>query len=63
MMKTILPALAHAVVFDGKGAGDPVVSLEGIQSQLQVCTNTIFFCANYMSGEFELVHEPSEPIR
>ncbi|XP_034592863.1 DNA ligase 6 isoform X2 [Setaria viridis] len=35
MMKTILPALAHAVVFDRKCAGDPVVSLEGIQSQLQ----------------------------
>ncbi|KAL6845272.1 hypothetical protein ACP4OV_024767 [Aristida adscensionis] len=35
MMKTILPALAHAVVFDRKCATDPVVSLEGIKSQLQ----------------------------
>ncbi|CAL4962037.1 unnamed protein product [Urochloa decumbens] len=35
MMKTILPALAHAVAFDRKHAGDPVVSLEGIKSQLQ----------------------------
>ncbi|KAJ1284834.1 hypothetical protein BS78_03G235400 [Paspalum vaginatum] len=35
MMKTILPALAHAIVFDRKRAADPVVSLEGIKSQLQ----------------------------
>ncbi|CAO2178735.1 unnamed protein product [Urochloa humidicola] len=35
MMKTILPALAHAIVFDRKYAGGPVVSLEGIKSQLQ----------------------------
>nr|CAB3473928.1 unnamed protein product [Digitaria exilis] len=35
MMKTILPALAHAVVFDRRYAGDPVVSLEGVKSQLQ----------------------------
>ncbi|XP_066312342.1 DNA ligase 6 isoform X3 [Miscanthus floridulus] len=35
MMKTILPALAHAVVFDRNCAADPVVSLEGIKSQLQ----------------------------
>ncbi|WVZ69258.1 hypothetical protein U9M48_018071 [Paspalum notatum var. saurae] len=35
MMKTVLPALAHAIVFDRKHAADPVVSLEGIKSQLQ----------------------------
>lgn len=35
MMKTILPALAHAVVLDGKCATDPVVSLEDMKSQLQ----------------------------
>ncbi|KAL6614720.1 hypothetical protein ACP70R_036990 [Stipagrostis hirtigluma subsp. patula] len=35
MMKTILPALAHAVVFDRKCATDPVVALEGIKPQLQ----------------------------
>lgn len=35
MMKTILPALAHAVVFDRNCAADPAVSLEGIKSQLQ----------------------------
>nr|CAB3477970.1 unnamed protein product [Digitaria exilis] len=35
MMKTILPALAHAVVFDRRYAGDPVLSLEGVKSQLQ----------------------------
>lgn len=35
MMKTILPALAHAVVLDGKCAKNTVVSLEGIKSELQ----------------------------
>jgi hypothetical protein len=35
MMKTILPALAHAVVFDRKCAGGPLVSLEAIKTQLQ----------------------------
>ncbi|PAN29161.2 hypothetical protein PAHAL_5G202700 [Panicum hallii] len=35
MMKTILPALAHAVVFDRKCAGDPLVSLEAIKTQPQ----------------------------
>ncbi|XP_062206534.1 DNA ligase 6 isoform X2 [Phragmites australis] len=35
MMKKILPALAHAVVFDRKCAIGPVVSLEGIKPQLQ----------------------------
>ncbi|RLN24176.1 DNA cross-link repair 1 protein isoform X3 [Panicum miliaceum] len=35
MMKTILPALAHAVVFDRKCVGDPLVSLEAIKTQLQ----------------------------
>lgn len=35
MMKTILPALAHAVVLHGKCATGPVVSLEGVKSQLQ----------------------------
>uniref|UniRef100_A0A0E0FRC8 DNA ligase n=1 Tax=Oryza nivara TaxID=4536 RepID=A0A0E0FRC8_ORYNI len=35
MMKTILPALAHAVVIDGKYSNSPVLSLEGIKPQLQ----------------------------
>lgn len=35
MMKTILPALAHAVVLHGKCATNPVVSLDGLKSQLQ----------------------------
>uniref|UniRef100_A0ACD5VPR6 Uncharacterized protein n=1 Tax=Avena sativa TaxID=4498 RepID=A0ACD5VPR6_AVESA len=35
MMKTILPALAHAVVLHEKCAINPVVSLEGVKSQLQ----------------------------
>ncbi|CAM0882158.1 unnamed protein product [Alopecurus aequalis] len=35
MMKTILPALAHAVVLHGKYATNRVVSLEGVKSQLQ----------------------------
>uniref|UniRef100_A0A0D9V485 DNA ligase (ATP) n=1 Tax=Leersia perrieri TaxID=77586 RepID=A0A0D9V485_9ORYZ len=35
MMKTILPALAHAVVIDGKHSKSPVLSLEGIKLQLQ----------------------------
>ena len=65
MMKTILPALAHAVVFDRKCAGDPAVSLEGIKTQLQVCTNykhRISF-VQIMSGGLQLVHNPSGPIR
>ena len=39
MMKTILPALAHAVVIHGKYATNRLVSLEGVKSQLQVCFN------------------------
>uniref|UniRef100_A0A0D9YDB2 DNA ligase n=1 Tax=Oryza glumipatula TaxID=40148 RepID=A0A0D9YDB2_9ORYZ len=35
MMKTILPALAHAVVIDGKYSNSPVLSLDGIKPQLQ----------------------------
>uniref|UniRef100_A0A0E0JMJ9 DNA ligase (ATP) n=1 Tax=Oryza punctata TaxID=4537 RepID=A0A0E0JMJ9_ORYPU len=35
MMKTILPALAHAVVIDGKYSKSPVLSLEGMKPQLQ----------------------------
>ncbi|KAF0916844.1 hypothetical protein E2562_014593 [Oryza meyeriana var. granulata] len=35
MMKTILPALAHSVVIDGKYSKSPVLSLEGIKLQLQ----------------------------
>lgn len=47
MMKTILPALAHAVVLHGKCATGPVVSLEGVKSQLQVCLtkSSLFFCS------------------
>jgi len=50
MMKTILPALAHAVVFDRKCAGDPAVSLEGIKTQLQVCTNMKFLLCKLCQG-------------
>ncbi|TVU35488.1 hypothetical protein EJB05_17379 [Eragrostis curvula] len=35
MMKTILPALAHAVVLDRKHTSDPAVSMESVKSQLQ----------------------------
>lgn len=43
MMKTILPALAHAVVIDGKYSNSPVLSLEGIKPQLQVCLPSMNF--------------------
>lgn len=62
MMKTMLPALAHAVVFDRNYAADPVVSLEGIKSQLQVC----IFCVQIICwdlGGLEFVHDLGEPIR
>jgi DNA ligase 1 len=42
MVKTILPALAHAVVFYRKCTTDPVVSLEAIKSQLQVLSEHSF---------------------
>jgi len=51
MMKTILPALAHAVVFDRNCAADPVVSLEGIKSQLQVCMDADFLLCKLYDGK------------
>lgn len=60
MMKTILPALAHAVVFDRRYAGDPVVSLEGVKSQLQVCVNMDFvLCKLYCREGLGLFMTPA----
>ena len=42
MMKTILPALAYAVVLDKKCTANHAVSLEGIKSQLQVLSQHSF---------------------
>jgi hypothetical protein len=59
MMKTILPALAHAVVLHEKCATNPVVSLEGVKSQLQVCLtkSSLFFCsANDLFEGLSIAH-------
>jgi len=61
MMKTILPALAHAVVFDRKCAGDPAVSLEGIKTQLQVCTNMEFLLCKLCREGFSLFITQADP--
>ncbi|EMS67720.1 DNA ligase 1 [Triticum urartu] len=48
MMKTILPALAHAIVLHEKCSTGPVVSLEGVKSQLQ---NSTFLFEQSLSTE------------
>ncbi|KAE8802850.1 hypothetical protein D1007_21387 [Hordeum vulgare] len=56
MMKTILPALAHAVVLHGKCATGPVVSLEGVKSQLQSLSTEVTEAYNVipnMNGHIE----------
>jgi hypothetical protein len=62
MMKTILPALAHAVVLNEKCATNPVVSLEGVKSQLQVCLtkSSLFFCSanDLFKGLSIIAHMP-----
>jgi hypothetical protein len=59
MIKTILPALAHAVVLHEKCATNPVVSLEGVKSQLQVSLtkSSLFFCsANDLFEGLSIAH-------